>query len=364
MLETDPKKKKIVVFAEAPANESKYKIQPDKEYFNQINQGIPKELVGVYDEYLTKNTERENLKKSTFVSPHSLDDYLYKTPGADIEKIPPELKTIYDSYLLKSGEHGNLANERKTALKTVISNFEKENPGVDYNKLSNEEYLQKIDKPMSDMLGPDFDKKSSKMLSEVSGLKNQFNSYNQKERERLNVLDEEIKGTMDKFYNTPLNPKIINQTFPTEGNNILEYYKDDPNVEVIKEDVYKDRYTLADIEKKAKDADVIINLNHSGAYTMGFDNEEYAQTLAKCKATDIYMGSCNYDKYVPNFKALKGKNFYYRPDSSYFGFDPTAKDSKGNKDFLSAMYGRYQEPNSEVKRGKAVEGKHYKKVKF
>lgn len=259
--ETEPTKKKIVIFAEAPPVESKYELVPNRQ-----------------------RTVR------------------------DPDKLPKELRTIYDSYQGKQKE---------------IEDYTKANP------------------------------------EDSAGIEN---------------LKHEAQNISRKFYQNPLNTTKRKQDFIIEANNVVDFYKDDPNVEVQVFPFWTDTESPEEIMAAMQGASQIGIFGHhkkkfdenrmvqpSEGTIGGYTHTQLADMIKQSEdVSECYMGTCSLGTAIDEYKADTGKTFHYRPGDSWLGFDKTAPKEGG---MLGGMYSR----NVDVLAGKVNRSKtpvQYKTQKF
>lgn len=249
--DTEPTKKKIVIFAEAPPVESKYELVP-------------------------------NRQRSV------------KNP----DKLPKELRTIYDSYQSKQKE---------------AEEYSKANP--------------------DDTVG-------------------------------IEKLKHDAQNISRKFYQNPLNTTRRKQDFIIEANNVVDFYKDDPNVEVQVMPFYTDTESPEELIDAMKSANEIAIFGHNDkrkGIIGGYTHNQLAGMIQQAEGiTDCYMGTCSLGTAIDEYKVDTGKTFHYRPGDSWLGFDKTAPKEGG---MLGGMYSR----NVDVLAGKVNRSKtpvQYKTQKF
>lgn len=168
----------------------------------------------------------------------------------------------------------------------------------------------------------------------------------------------EVEANVAEFYKSDTNPKKRDETFPKEGHNIVDYFKKkDPNVEVVLKNAYKDdpnsikdlKETLSSLNPQD---DIVIQAHQGANKILGFSNSEFASMLGQSPAETIYAGVCNFGETCEPYKQLN-KNLYYRPDTPWLGFDPTADT------FLEGMYRRTYSDQGKTIVSPLIEGKSY-----
>lgn len=260
-----------------------------------------------------------------------IEDYLYE--DKDASKLPKELGDIFNEYKSVFAKYQELDDLRIDAIRIAIANYSQENPDIPYTELNNSDFDTKIVQPTLSIIG-------------------------ESTNNQLKELTNKLASLYSKFELSSLNPKKVSDTFPSEGRNLKTFFGDKANVDVLP--IYKgqtDEKAIVAKLKNMKPTDKVIFLGHRGERLGGYTHQELTDIINQSPASECHMGSCDFENYVDNFKGLKDKTLYYRPNSKYLGIDPTADN------FMDAMYGRIS-VNGVPNRTKAVEGVNYKTKKF
>ncbi len=143
--------------------------------------------------------------------------------------------------------------------------------------------------------------------------------------------------------------------FVEEGENLRKFFQrtePDTEVEVIP---FYGQDELNQILPKLQNSPDVFLMGHSGGRIGNVEHDQLANVLQESGVKNCYMGSCSFDKYADNYKGLQ--NFYYRPDTSWYGVNPKADN------ILHAMFSKYYTGNEKDLWGASVvkpeEGKQY-----
>lgn len=233
---------------------------------------------------------------------YSLYDYAYGSKVEDANKLPTPLKKIYDNYIVALDSYNELDQIRRDAIQLTRAAYNSSNPSVPFEKLSNTEFDKYIATPVNNIVGE----------SNLAKLK-----------ELGDIVD-----TYEEEFNKPeINPPKPDDTFIKEARNV-------PNAEVI--EFYKGYTDTAKVKKALATADKVLMFGHHGDKFGGFNHKEMAGMLKEApNIGECYMGICNMGNTINEYKDVKDKTFYYRPDTSWLGYNPNSGD------LIEGMYSRY-----------------------
>jgi len=113
--------------------------------------------------------------------------------------------------------------------------------------------------------------------------------------------------------------------FIKEAENVRKFYKNNPDVDVQIMPFYGDKEfnSIKSQLGKLSDDDEVYVFGHGGSTLGGIPHETIAGTLKESGAKNCYMGSCNFEDYAEPYKQIQ--NFMYKPDSAWWGFNPSSK---------------------------------------
>lgn len=286
-----------------------------------------------------------------------------------------------------SGETGGVQPTQKRKV-VVVSEYPLKSE-YDLDKAVSESYKKRLPKDLQniatkyDQSLTKYSEASTKRKQLINDVKNAYLATNPNKTEQTlteadlsiiqdvytkNVADlkledpekayKEVEANVAEFYKSDTNPKKRDETFPKEGSNIVDYFKKkDPNVEVVLKNAYKDdpnsikdlKETLSSLNPQD---DIVIQAHQGANKILGFSNSEFASMLGQSPAETIYAGVCNFGETCEPYKQLN-KNLYYRPDTPWLGFDPTADT------FLEGMYRRTYSDQGKTIVSPLIEGKSY-----
>lgn len=308
-----------------------------------------------------------------------------------------------------------LTQLRNDARRVAVTAFMEDNPGVDWQSLSDADFNEYIVKPSVGIFGEENEnkyqevykaeteptKKKILVLAEAPPIESKYelvpnrqrtvrnpdklpkelrtiyDNYQSKQKEvedysksnpedsaGIEKLKHDAQNLSRKFYQNPLNTTRRKQDFITEGNNVKEFYKDDPNVEVTVMPFYNDTESPEELIEALKNADNVAIFGHNDkrkGIIGGYTHSQLADMIVQAEGvTDCYLGTCSLGTAIDEYKQDKGKTFHYRPGDSWLGFDKTAPKEEG---MLGGMFSR----NVNVLEGKVSRSKtpvQYKSQKF
>jgi len=152
-------------------------------------------------------------------------------------------------------------------------------------------------------------------------------------------------------------------TFITEGENVRKFYQNNPDVDVQIMPFYGDEEfeSIKSQMGMLSPEDEVYVFGHKGKTLGGVPHEQIAGTLKEKGVKNCFMGSCSFEDYANPYKDIQ--NFSYRPDDSWWGFNPNAKSP------IEGMFSRVTDRDEEgFAVGQAArivnpqKGKHYNKV--
>lgn len=250
---------------------------------------------------------------------YNLLDYVYGDKEGKSNELPAPLLNIFNNYVNNLTEYEELDKVRRDAMKLVIAEYQRNNGGKSPLSLPNEEFVKNIANPVESLVGVNNEK-------------------------RLSTLRAELKKDENNFVDVNVNPLKKDDTFIKEANNVKDYYRNNPNVTVDVIEFYKGYSDINKVKESLDKADTYLQFGHDGQTFGGYNHKEVADMLkANNTINECYMGTCNFKDNISDYNTVQGKTFYYRPESSWLGFNPA---SSKEGDLLEGMYSRYNGENT------------------
>jgi hypothetical protein len=167
------------------------------------------------------------------------------------------------------------------------------------------------------------------------------------------------------FAETPTENNKKNQTFITEANNVVDFYKRvSPSTKVEVLPVYEtgDNKTKLKIQNKLSELtpdDDVMLFGHHGEKYAGIPTQQWASLLENSNHNKCYLGSCNSEDVVS--RAFRNvKNLTYRPYSPWWGFNPKSTNIIDAMFSRGASYPAYNERPEPLRANFSTDKEFYK----
>ena len=199
-----------------------------------------------------------------------MEDSTYDMWDDKVNQVP-ELKKLQDEYRNSVKSMDSVAMSDKT-YKTL------------YSKLANSERKvnELIDRYNSE------DPRVIEAFDEYNNLSESLDNYKEVAlRDKLSPYKKKLNKLNAKFYQSPLNPKIMDSTFYKEAQNVKNFYnRTDPNTKVDVVPLYGDEELMQRKLKGMSQFDKVAIFGHSGDKLAGIANNDIAKYLSDSRVND------------------------------------------------------------------------------